>query len=178
MGTWRVPVIADGRQSAISGSLLYASNPPIVWFWPIAVLLACVLAARRLRRPELDARLARMLAIAALIAFAIFVYAQLQRNLTHELDGSLRSTAATSMRFLGANRTDADRSAERPNIGRILALRGGTLPSPASVQPDTYLQVVDSSGTTFTRRPRRCRCWRRPRQSDSPGPGRAWSAQR
>jgi apolipoprotein N-acyltransferase len=71
VGTWRVPVIADGRQSAISGSLLYASNPPFVWFWPIAVLLACVLAARRLRRPELDARLARMLAIAALIAFAI-----------------------------------------------------------------------------------------------------------
>jgi hypothetical protein len=71
VGTWRVPVIVDGRQSAISGSRLYASNPPIVWFWPIAVLLACVLAARRLRRPELDACLARMLAIAALIAFAI-----------------------------------------------------------------------------------------------------------
>jgi hypothetical protein len=71
VGTWRIPLLVDGRAGAISGSLLYASNPSIVWFWPIAVLLACVLAALRLRRPELDARLARVLAITALIAFAV-----------------------------------------------------------------------------------------------------------
>ena len=48
----------------------HADNPSIVWFWPIVVLLACVLAAWRLRRPELDARLARALGIVALIAVA------------------------------------------------------------------------------------------------------------
>jgi two-component system OmpR family sensor kinase len=87
----------------------------------------------------------------ALIVFAVFVYAQLQRNLTHELDGSLRATATTSLRFLGSNRGDGDRPGERTGVGRILAFRGGTLPSPASAQPDTYLQVVDSSGNVLSR---------------------------
>jgi hypothetical protein len=42
-----------------------------VWFWPIVVLLACVLAAWRIRRPTLDAHLARLLGGAALLAAAV-----------------------------------------------------------------------------------------------------------
>jgi len=68
VGRWSIPIQIDQRSSALSGGVWYSPNPSIVWFWPIAVLLACVLAARRVRRPELDRRVARVLAVAALIA--------------------------------------------------------------------------------------------------------------
>jgi hypothetical protein len=73
VGRWRVPIILDGRRTAITGGLWHASNPPLVWFWPIFVLLACVVAAWRLHRPALDRRLARGLGIAALIALSVAV---------------------------------------------------------------------------------------------------------
>ena len=55
---------------------IFAASPSIVWFWPILVALACVLAARRLRRPELDRRVARGLAATALAGFAVAVTGQ------------------------------------------------------------------------------------------------------
>ena len=61
----------DGRLGAISGGLWHANDPSIVWFWPILVLLGCVLAARRLRRPAVDTRVGRVLSVAALLAIAI-----------------------------------------------------------------------------------------------------------
>jgi hypothetical protein len=70
-GRWRVPLLVDGRPDAIAGGLWRSRDPSIVWFWPIVVALACVLAARRLRRPQLDARVARVLGIATLLAFAV-----------------------------------------------------------------------------------------------------------
>jgi hypothetical protein len=71
VGNWRIPLVVDGRQSAISGGLWHAQDPSIVWFWPIAVLLLCVLAAWRLHDRELDARVARILATAALVATGV-----------------------------------------------------------------------------------------------------------
>ena len=71
VGRWTIPVRIDGRLSAISGGLWHANDPSIVWFWPIVVLLGCVLAARRLRRPELDTSVGRVLSVAALVAIAI-----------------------------------------------------------------------------------------------------------
>ena len=50
----------------IAGGLYYAGGPSIVWFWPILVAIACTLAAVRVRRKQLDARLARLLTVAAL----------------------------------------------------------------------------------------------------------------
>lgn len=70
VGTWRVPLVIDGRPTAITGGLWYAPDPSIVWFWPILVLLLCVLAAWRVRDRALDARVARILAMAALLATA------------------------------------------------------------------------------------------------------------
>ncbi len=61
----------NGAPAAISGGLYYSPRPSLVWFWPIVVALACLLAAWRLRRPELDARLARWLQAAALVAIAL-----------------------------------------------------------------------------------------------------------
>ncbi|HWF55936.1 MAG TPA: hypothetical protein VG223_14965 [Solirubrobacteraceae bacterium] len=78
LGVWTVPLIVNGRATAISGELDHAGAPSIVWFWPIVVLLACVLAAWRLGRPELDARLTRAFAVVALVATAL---AALERGL-------------------------------------------------------------------------------------------------
>ncbi|HTU95055.1 MAG TPA: hypothetical protein VMF14_04380 [Solirubrobacteraceae bacterium] len=76
LGPWQVRLRADGFPAAITGRLYYRPSPSIVWFWPILVLLACVLAARRLRRPELDERIARALTAVALAAFAVAVTGQ------------------------------------------------------------------------------------------------------
>ena len=71
VGRWSIPLLVDGRRSSISGGLWHADNPSIVWFWPIVVLLSCVLAAWRLGNVELDRRVARVLAIASLIAIGL-----------------------------------------------------------------------------------------------------------
>lgn len=76
LGTWSVRLRVDGAPDAIQGGLYYAASPSIVWFWPILVALACVLAARRLRRPELDERVARSLTAAALAGLTVAVIGQ------------------------------------------------------------------------------------------------------
>jgi hypothetical protein len=68
VGSWRIPLIADGRPSAIAGGLFHADHPPLAWFWPIVVVLACLPAVWRLRRPELDRIVARILEAGALVA--------------------------------------------------------------------------------------------------------------
>jgi hypothetical protein len=71
LGRWSIPLLIDGRLSAIGGSVWYAESPSVVWFWPIVVLLACLLAAMRVRRRSLDLLLARALSLAALIAIVV-----------------------------------------------------------------------------------------------------------
>ena len=71
VGHWKVPVRVDGRLAAIDGGLWHADNPSVVWFWPIFVVLACVLAARRVRRRRLDVAVARVLAVVGLVSVAI-----------------------------------------------------------------------------------------------------------
>jgi hypothetical protein len=70
VGRWTIPVRINGATSAIAGGLYHADNPSIVWFWPIVVLLACVLAAWRIGSDGLDAKLTRGLAIVALASIA------------------------------------------------------------------------------------------------------------
>jgi hypothetical protein len=79
-GDWSVPLRIDGTTAAIRGGLYYAPPPSPVWFWPVAVVLGCVLAGVRLRRPELDLRLAR---VSGGIALAGFVVA----SIGHQLHG-------------------------------------------------------------------------------------------
>jgi multidrug transporter EmrE-like cation transporter len=76
IGRWTVPLLVGGVPTAITGGLYYAPDPSPVWFWPILVVLACVLAAVRLRRPSLDQRLARGLAAATLTAFLVAALAR------------------------------------------------------------------------------------------------------
>ena len=71
VGPWSIAVQADGRRAVIAGGLDYAPDPSLVWFWPTVVALACVFAVLRLRRRELDLRVARALAFIALIALTV-----------------------------------------------------------------------------------------------------------
>ncbi len=73
VGRWRIPLTLDGRPTAIVGGLWHATPPSIVWFWPIVVLLVCVLAGWRVRRPGLDLALARGLGIIGLSATTVAV---------------------------------------------------------------------------------------------------------
>ena len=71
VGRWSIAVLLNGHPSAVAGGLWHAPNPSLVWFWLIVVLVACLLAAWRLPRPELHARLARVLAVVVLVALAV-----------------------------------------------------------------------------------------------------------
>ena len=71
VGRWSIPVRVNGAPGVIAGGLWHADDPSLVWFWPIVVLLACTLAARRVHRPELDLGLARGLSVAALVGIAV-----------------------------------------------------------------------------------------------------------
>jgi len=68
VGKWSIALIVNGHRETISGGVWHSPAPSIVWFWPIFVLLACLLAGWRLRRRDLDAAIARALAVAALLA--------------------------------------------------------------------------------------------------------------
>ena len=70
VGRWSIPVMIDGHLSSIVGGLFYAPDPSIVWFWLIVVVLACSLAAWRVRRPALDLWVVRALGVGALVAIA------------------------------------------------------------------------------------------------------------
>lgn len=71
VGKWMIAVVVNGQQETISGGLWHSGAPSIVWFWPIVVILACLLAAWRLRRSELDATILRALALVGALAAAI-----------------------------------------------------------------------------------------------------------
>jgi hypothetical protein len=71
VGRWTVPLVLDGHQRMLSGGVWHRGAPSIVWFWPIVVLLACVLAGLRVRSARLDTRVGRLLAIVVLLAIAV-----------------------------------------------------------------------------------------------------------
>ncbi|HWC85915.1 MAG TPA: hypothetical protein VG388_05225 [Solirubrobacteraceae bacterium] len=70
-GNWRIPLLVDGRSAALSGGLWYRPPPSPVWFWPIAVILACALALRRVSRPALSRGLIRALSVAAVLSLGV-----------------------------------------------------------------------------------------------------------
>jgi hypothetical protein len=71
IGQWRIPVTVNGRPGVISGGIWHRGAPSIVWFWPVLVLLACALAAWRVRSAELDRRLSRAIALLLLVLVAV-----------------------------------------------------------------------------------------------------------
>lgn len=71
VGRWSIPMRVDGAAASLSGGLYHRPDPSRVWFWPIVVAIACVLAGLRLRSRALDRRMARALAALAIVAFAV-----------------------------------------------------------------------------------------------------------
>ena len=70
IGRWSIPLLIDNAPADVSGGVWHADRPSIVWFWPLIVMLACTLAAWRVRRPVLDWRVARALSLGAIVAIA------------------------------------------------------------------------------------------------------------
>jgi hypothetical protein len=73
VGHWQIPLLVDGSRAVITGGLWHAADPSIVWWWPLIVILACVLAGWRLHRPGFDVELARGLGLTALVALSVAV---------------------------------------------------------------------------------------------------------
>lgn len=71
VGSWRIPVLVNGRAETITGGMWHQGAPSIVWFWPVLVLIICALAAWRLQSPELDRRLSIRLAVVLLGLVAV-----------------------------------------------------------------------------------------------------------
>jgi hypothetical protein len=70
-GSWQIPILINGRRSAVTGTLWYRGGPSIVWLWPIAILILCVLAGWRLHDARLDVLMARRLAALTLFGIAL-----------------------------------------------------------------------------------------------------------
>jgi hypothetical protein len=71
VGSWRIPVVVNGRAGTIIGGMWYRGAPSVVWFWPVVVLLVCALGAWRVRCAALDRRVATVLALALLAFVAV-----------------------------------------------------------------------------------------------------------
>jgi hypothetical protein len=71
VGRWSVKLMVDGRLSSIGGGVWHAGAPSLVWYWFVLVLIACALAAWRVRSAALDTRVAQLLGCSALLAFAL-----------------------------------------------------------------------------------------------------------
>ena len=54
LGPWLVPVLVNGRRTAVTGELWHAARPSLLWLWPLLLVLACVPALLRLRDARLD----------------------------------------------------------------------------------------------------------------------------
>ncbi|MBV8257176.1 MAG: hypothetical protein JO073_05095 [Actinobacteria bacterium] len=68
LGRWLVPLLVDGRPAAIRGGLWQGAAPSWLWFWPLALLAACVPALIALRQARWDGIAQRALAALALAA--------------------------------------------------------------------------------------------------------------
>jgi hypothetical protein len=66
LGRWLVPVIVNGRRTAITGGLWHAARPSLLWLWPLLLVLACVPALLRLHDAGLDRMATTALAVLAL----------------------------------------------------------------------------------------------------------------
>ncbi len=76
-GPWSIAMTVDGSATKVSGALYYQPRPSIVWFWPVAVILLCVIAAWRLGSNALDRRLVTGLTQALLAALIVVAVARL-----------------------------------------------------------------------------------------------------
>jgi hypothetical protein len=76
-GPWSIAMTVNGSGTAVSGSLYYRPQPSIVWFWPVAVIMLCAIAAWRLKSRRVDRVVVISLTQALLVAMAVEALARL-----------------------------------------------------------------------------------------------------
>jgi hypothetical protein len=68
LGRWVVPLVVDGRGTAIRGGLWQSAPASLLWFWPLLLVVACIPALLKLREARLEAQVGVALASLALVA--------------------------------------------------------------------------------------------------------------
>ena len=68
LGRWVVPLVVDGRGTAIRGGLWQSAPASLLWFWPLLVAAACIPALLKLREARLETQVGVALAGLALVA--------------------------------------------------------------------------------------------------------------
>lgn len=71
LGRWVVPLVVDGRGTAIRGGLWQSAPASLLWFWPLLLLAACIPALLKLREARLEAPVGAALAGLALVAATV-----------------------------------------------------------------------------------------------------------
>ncbi|HLX33462.1 MAG TPA: hypothetical protein VKR79_11980 [Gaiellaceae bacterium] len=68
LGRWVVPLVVDGRGTAISGGLWQSAPASLLWFWPLLLVAACIPALLKVREARLETQVGVGLAVLALVA--------------------------------------------------------------------------------------------------------------
>jgi len=68
LGRWVVPLVVDGRGTAIRGGLWQSKPVSLLWFWPLLVAAACIPALLKLREARLETQVGVALAALALVS--------------------------------------------------------------------------------------------------------------
>jgi hypothetical protein len=76
-GPWSITLRVDGTTARVSGGLYFRPHPSLVWFWPVAVILLCVIAVWRLRSNALDRRVVTGLTLLLLATLVVVAGARL-----------------------------------------------------------------------------------------------------
>jgi hypothetical protein len=71
LGRWVVPIVVDGRGTAIRGGLWQSAPASLLWFWPLLVLAACLPALLKLREARLEEQVSVGLASLALVSATV-----------------------------------------------------------------------------------------------------------
>ncbi len=68
LGRWVVPLVVDGRGTAIRGGLWQSAPASLLWFWPLLLVVVCIPALLKLREARLETQVGVGLAGLALIS--------------------------------------------------------------------------------------------------------------
>jgi hypothetical protein len=71
LGRWTVPLVIDGRRTAIRGGLWQSAPASLLWFWPLLLAVVCFPALLKLREARLEAPVGAGLAFLALVASTV-----------------------------------------------------------------------------------------------------------
>jgi hypothetical protein len=68
LGRWVIPLVVDGRGTAIRGGLWQAAPASLLWFWPLLLVVVCIPALLKLREARLETHVGAALAAVALVS--------------------------------------------------------------------------------------------------------------